>query len=127
MDLIARSVSFRASRYRTALFDRGADVNIRNQGGVIPFHKALKENHLEVVRLFLARGTDLGILNEERETPFAVASGDGQVDTSCYLIEQSTSVHASDDKGWTALHLASRYGHFNAVRLLLDHGADPNS
>ncbi|MCC7123683.1 MAG: ankyrin repeat domain-containing protein [Acidobacteria bacterium] len=30
-------------------------------------------------------------------------------------------------EGWTALHAASRSGHIDVVRLLIDHGADPNA
>ena len=31
------------------------------------------------------------------------------------------------DRGWTELHEAAKRGHLDAVRLLLEHGADPNA
>ena len=31
------------------------------------------------------------------------------------------------DRGWTALHEAAKRGHVDDVRLLLEHGADPNA
>ena len=30
-------------------------------------------------------------------------------------------------QGWTGLHAAAKSGHVHAVRLLLEHGADPNA
>jgi len=36
-------------------------------------------------------------------------------------------VNASANNGWTALMLASRCGHYNIVRLLLEAGADVNA
>ena len=42
------------------------------------------------------------------------------------LSESPQSVHAIDLDGWTPLHWASRCGNYRAIRLLLEHGADPH-
>jgi hypothetical protein len=36
-------------------------------------------------------------------------------------------VHARDSNGWTPLHESVRAGHLDAIKLLVDHGADVNS
>jgi ankyrin repeat protein/uncharacterized glyoxalase superfamily protein PhnB len=47
------------------------------------------------------------------------------------LAHDSSLVRAADPAsshgGWTGLHTAARHGHLVAVRLLLQHGADPNA
>jgi ankyrin repeat protein len=67
------------------------------------------------------------MLNGKRNTPLAIASSNGQVETSRFLIDQGANVLAHNDEGWAPLHFASQYGHLDVVRLLLDHGADINS
>jgi ankyrin repeat protein len=47
------------------------------------------------------------------------------------LVNDPSLIRTSDPKahhqGWTGLHAAARAGHVNALRLLLQHGADPNA
>lgn len=42
------------------------------------------------------------------------------------LNKKQTSVDSADSSGYTALHYASRSGHLDVCRLLLDHNANPN-
>jgi ankyrin repeat protein len=60
----------------------------------------------------------------------ACASGDVQVlrglladDSTLMRVARPNQPHG----GWTALHEAAKRGQFDAVRLLLEHGADPNA
>jgi len=41
-------------------------------------------------------------------------------------IDAGADINAQDKDGWTALHLAARHGNSEAVRLLLDNGANPD-
>lgn len=47
------------------------------------------------------------------------------------LANESTLAHTADTRqghgGWTGLHEAAKRGQFDAVRILLEHGADPNA
>jgi hypothetical protein len=43
------------------------------------------------------------------------------------VLGNNVDVNARDGKGRTALILAIQYGHFDAVKMLLAHGANPNS
>jgi ankyrin repeat protein len=53
------------------------------------------------------------------------AAEKGEVGTIAELLEADPDlVNKHRDDGWTALHLASYYGHPEAVGLLLAHGAD---
>lgn len=63
---------------------------------------------------------------------FFEACGKGNVDALRGLLANDPGlVRVSDPearhRGWTGLHIAARQGQINAVRLLLEHGADPNA
>jgi ankyrin repeat protein len=63
---------------------------------------------------------------------FFTACGNGDVEHARELIARDPSlVRAADPRqphgGWTALHTAARRGQLEIVRLLLEHGADPNA
>jgi ankyrin repeat protein/uncharacterized glyoxalase superfamily protein PhnB len=56
----------------------------------------------------------------------------GEVETLKRLLAGDPSLaHAADSRaqhaGWTGLHSAARHGHAGAVRVLLEHGANPNA
>jgi ankyrin repeat protein len=64
--------------------------------------------------------------------PFFEACSKGDVETLRGLLADDPSlVRVADPAvqygGWTGLHLAAREGHLDAVRLLLEHGADPSA
>jgi len=60
----------------------------------------------------------------------AVQTEDFQHDerTACVelLLAHKANVNATCDRGWTALMWASRHGHLDCMRALLEHGADVN-
>jgi ankyrin repeat protein/catechol 2,3-dioxygenase-like lactoylglutathione lyase family enzyme len=64
------------------------------------FFQACSKGDVEVLRGLLTN--DRGLARIERDTPHGY-------------------------RGWTGLHEAARRGHLGAVRLLLEHGADPNA
>jgi cytohesin len=82
---------------------------------------ANRAQRMEPLRAF----AELGLaLPEQCEWPFRGAAGDGWDEAVLFFIEQGIPVNAPDDKGRTALGLAAEEGRCNAVRILLEHGAD---
>jgi ankyrin repeat protein len=60
----------------------------------------------------------------------ACATGDVDVLRGFLLDDRSMARVSNPDaphQGWTGLHAAAKGGHLQAVRLLLEHGADPNA
>lgn len=56
------------------------------------------------------------------------AAAVGDVETLKELaVENKRALHAQDANGWQPLHEAVRAGHIDAVRLLVEHGADVNA
>lgn len=56
----------------------------------------------------------------------AAAVGDVEV-LKEIAVENKRALHARDENGWQPIHEAVRGGHIDAVRLLVEHGADINS
>ena len=62
------------------------------------------------------------------ETPLMAAAEEGREDVTQFLLSlPATNLEARGEGGWTALLVASSNGHLNIVKLLLDHGADPEA
>ena len=46
------------------LLDRGAEVNVRNDLGQTPLHKAASRGHLQAAKLLLDRGVDRAVRDQ---------------------------------------------------------------
>ena len=86
---------------------------------------AVRDDDRELVSKTLEAGEDVRQTNAYLRTPLhkaAYYSGHPEVIES--LIRRGADVNARDKGNWTALHLATRNGHLEAVRLLLDAGSE---
>jgi ankyrin repeat protein len=117
------------------LIAQGADVNQWDWWGRSPLHVAIELNRipdsrrndlpvadartgLDVARLLLERGANVN-MRLKQQTPLRNEPGDrGFVDGTPDTLVVNT--------GATALHVAAKASDDDAVRLLLEHGANPN-
>ena len=60
------------------------------------------------------------------KSDIAAAAADGDIKALRRIIGSGRSTNAADADGWTPLIWAAREGRVNAVRALLERGADPN-
>lgn len=89
------------------------------RGGDSPLLVALYHGRRDLAELLRAHG--------RRPDAFeAAALGDAERLRAVLDAEPAASTALSSD-GWTALHLAAFFGHADAMRLLLERGADPNA
>src|SRR5436190_6838814 len=65
-------------------------------------------------------------LRETRNNELIAAASDGDVTAVRRLLDEGAEVEAGDNAGWTSIIQAARSGHNEVVRLLLEHGANPN-
>ncbi len=131
------------------LLDQGADVHGRNWVGETPLHLATKGCHLEMVQLLLEYGADVAarsefggppvegptkreiaeLLMEHTEMKRAIlnAAEDGDAAKIRELVAAGVDPDASYlADGQTPLHRAAREGQLEAMKALLELGADPN-
>ena len=88
---------------------------------------AVKEGHLEVVRLLLEAGADKDAANTDGSTALFFAAQNGHLEVVRLLLEAGADKDAADTDGWTALHIAAQEGHLEVVRLLLEAGIDTDA
>lgn len=116
------------------LLDIGVFVNHPSStDGQTLLASAAHEGSANVAELLLTRGYDPLVSDQQGQTPLSLASRQGHVKVLCVLLEWARSQEPEtavrmmehvDNEGWTALRSAAWGGHNEAVRLLLDAGAD---
>ncbi len=105
------------------LLTAGAGPNISNAFGIGPVSMAIENGASEVTRLLLEHGADPNSERENGETPLMTAARLDQLDVMKLLLARGADANAREKRfGQTALMWAA--GNPDAVRLLLDHGAD---
>ena len=113
----------------TFLLNNGARVDAPGRYKFRPLHNAVYCSRLSTIKLLLQRGATIDKGNKSNIPPLQYAA-----DTSCcgiaplrLLIKAGANVNACDDKGEFALVRAAFVGSSQAVRLLLESGATPDS
>lgn len=125
---------FEREVYVKKLLDCGVNVNQRGAtDGQTMLLGAAHEGSAKVVELLLSHGSNALMSDHQGQTPLTLASRQGHVRVLSVLLEWAKSqekekavrmMEHADSEGWTALRSAAWGGHNEAVRLLLDAGAD---
>ena len=126
--------------YRSLKDDRGADrmLNI----GATPLLRAAKGHDVPAIRLLLEHGAHPNLPNRDGNTPLMAAAGlnassidtrgnyttplvgQNASDTIEVLLANGAELELTDRYGRTALHGAASWGWNEAVKTLVDHGAN---
>ncbi|KAI4209658.1 MAG: hypothetical protein LQ351_007412 [Letrouitia transgressa] len=85
----------------------------------------------EVIRILLGTDIDLEAKDKDGRTALLWAAALGK-DTFAKLLltcrtHKNADIHATNNRGKTALHLGAENNHLNIVKLLMDHGAEPHA
>ncbi|KAB2897188.1 MAG: ankyrin repeat domain-containing protein [Burkholderiaceae bacterium] len=105
---------------------RGIKVEQRNHQGESPLMIAAIKGYMDVARALIARDADV---NKTGWTPLhyaASGTGPAQPAMIALLLENHAYIDAASPNGSTPLMMAAQYGTRDAVKLLLDEGADPS-
>lgn len=116
------------------LLDSGVSVNQPGStDGQTMLASVAHEGSSNVAKLLLSRGSDPLISDHQGQTPLTLAARQGHLEVLSVLLDWSKSQDLDtavmmtehvDSEGWTALRSAAWGGHNEAVRQLLNAGAD---
>jgi ankyrin repeat protein len=104
-----------------------ADVNVAQPDGTTALHWAARWDDVAMATELIRAGANVRTANRFGATPLSLASTNGSAAMIEELLKAGENPNAVvSDMSDTALMLAARTGKPDALRVLLDHGADPN-
>ncbi|MFN7038500.1 MAG: ankyrin repeat domain-containing protein [Alphaproteobacteria bacterium] len=91
-----------------------------------PIHYAAKNDQTEILEILLEKGAKLNATDINGATPLHLAARQGKINSVRFLIKQpGVEIDKQNDREWyTALHMASYYGHDKVVEELINNEAD---
>jgi ankyrin repeat protein len=113
----------------------------RGGGGLTALVFAAREGDLESTKLLVAAGADVNQTTEYGWTPLLVATNNRHYGIAKWLVENGANVDSANKGAWTPLYLATDnrnieggdfpvpkpdMDHLDFIKILLDHGANPN-
>ena len=85
---------------------------------------AAKSGDEELLKLALKSGCDINAVDELKNTALHYAAKQADLNVMHFLIENGADLNATNEKLATPLHLTEK--NIDAIRILLEAGADPN-
>jgi ankyrin repeat protein len=117
------------------LLDAGASVDVRDKEGrtALLFLASEKSEKLrtDTLRMLLEKDADIEARDAIGRTPLLWAATNGNVPLVAALLSgelgKKADISAANNRGRNALHLAAESNHVEMLKLLISHGADPQS
>ncbi|OWM82049.1 hypothetical protein CDL15_Pgr001623 [Punica granatum] len=102
------------------------DVDTKDEDGDTPLIHAARQGHTETAKYLIEHGADPSIPSELGATALHHCAGIGNIELLKIILSRGVDVESQSDAG-TPLIWAAGHGQPDAVKILLDHQANPNA
>jgi ankyrin repeat protein len=119
--LLVRAADLGQADIVSALIEAGAHLNVTPQFGASPLTAAIQNGSVETVKRLLAAGARSDQRDSKGQTPLMVSTIWSRKEIVSLLLADSVKVEPQ------ALSMAAYKGDTSQLRMMLDHGGDPNS
>ena len=121
---LADAVEDRDLETTHALLSEAIDVNAAQADGATALHWAAHWDDVEIAELLIGAGASVDAANDHGVTPLSLACTNASATMAGMLLRAGANANSILPSGETALMTCSWTGNPEAVRLLLEHGAD---
>ena len=106
--------------------EQGATIDVRNNYGETPLHRAVSENHFEVCKCLIEHGPNVNERTDAGLSPVYLAAENNRALILDYLVDEK---HAdvnipSKVDNMTPLQIAAHKDYYDVCKYLIDHGAN---
>lgn len=107
------------------LIDKDEPVDVEDACQWTPLMKAAHYGHILAAKAMLEAGADLNAHDKGDSTPLLLAASNYHSDVVGLFLDQGANInnHLEQSMGWTALIWATKQGHADMLKQLLEHGA----
>ncbi|KAH8586885.1 hypothetical protein B0O99DRAFT_469781, partial [Bisporella sp. PMI_857] len=92
------------------LFEKGADIEAKNDSGQTPLSWAARKGHKAIVELLLEKGADVKVKDKLGQTPLLLAAKKGHKAIVELFLAKGADIKTKDRVGWTPLLSATEKG-----------------
>lgn len=112
----------------TLLIHNGANVNALNNKGYSPFHLAVLENNVEIIKLLVEAGGDLNYKCKTycNTTLLCIAAINQAHESAAFLLAKGIDVNGVSEQCMSPLMYATHWDDIKMMNILLEHNANIN-
>jgi len=116
------------------LIKHHASVDALSETLLTPLHEAAGKSLVDLVRLLVDAGADVNARDKFSNTPLRMCASNAQSfanletfkQTVQILLDAGADINSGTTINTTSLHSVVKWGNIDAVRFMIEHGADPN-
>ena len=106
--------------------EEGGNIEVTTNEGYTPFILAAYYGNNQVLDTLVKNGADPCAVDDKGSNAFMGVAFRGHIETAKWLLKNtSCDVNHQNYAGQTALMMSSLFGHEEMIKMLLEHGADP--